>query len=53
MLSAIGHAMLDRRPRGRLRRTDYVILTLLLWTFTFFGTSLATAMGEECDWTGR
>ncbi|XP_054282777.1 meteorin-like protein [Macrosteles quadrilineatus] len=44
-----------KRPRGRLRAKDppvYLFLTIFLWTFTFFGASLATVMGEECDWSG-
>jgi len=43
--------MSDRRPRGRLRRTPQV-WAVIFWTFTFFGVSLATVMGEECDWNG-
>ncbi|KAG8302957.1 hypothetical protein J6590_020709 [Homalodisca vitripennis] len=51
-------AMTYRRPRGRLRpgRTTpsvCAVLAVFVWTFTFFGASLATVMGEECDWSGR
>ncbi|XP_046659901.1 meteorin-like protein [Homalodisca vitripennis] len=49
--------MTYRRPRGRLRpgRTTpsvCAVLAVFVWTFTFFGASLATVMGEECDWSG-
>jgi len=48
------NAMVIKRARGRLRAKDPPVYLFLacIWTFTFFGASLATVMGEECDWSG-